>query len=157
MSRNNPMKKLEQRQRMSENNPMKNPKTVEKVKQKNSKKVIINGQLYESVIEAARALNKAEPTIRDWCKKGYNQNDEICYYEQDGIPINTIKINNKVSVIIDENKEFKTITEAAKYIGCSQSALSRALQNHKDCKRELVLLKRNFLDKEKIENVEKMR
>ena len=28
-------------------------------------------------------------------------------------------------------------------------------KNHKDCKRELVLLKRNFLDKEKIENVEK--
>ena len=28
-------------------------------------------------------------------------------------------------------------------------------RNHKDCKRELVLLKRNFLDKEKIDNIEK--
>lgn len=141
MSKYNPMKNDEQKARMSINNPMKNPEVVEKVKRSLGKAVIINGKEFYSVIEAARQLNKAEPTIRSWCLRGYDTKGNPCRYagqEQKPLP-QGIKLNpypiQKKPVIIDDIYYFESLTEGAKFIGCTLTSLSNALKNNrKFCK-----------------------
>ena len=61
-------------------------------------------------------------------------------------------------VILQFLSILKQIEELRRYKKLFQENLYNSMKmakNHKDCKRELVLLKRNFLDKEKIDNVEK--
>ena len=138
MSKYNPMKDPKQKERFSKNNPMKNPEIAEKVAQKNRRAVIIDGQLFNSVIEASRQLHKAEPTIRVWCKRGYDTNGNPCRYEdeeQKEIP-KKVKTNlyQQKTVIIDEEYFFNSIKEAASFIGCTHGALGKALKNNKLCK-----------------------
>jgi hypothetical protein len=68
--------------------------------------------------------------------------------------------NHQIIKIHEEqiSKTEKRIEELRNYKKLFQENLYNSMKrarNHKDCKKELVLLKRNFLDKEKIENVEK--
>lgn len=129
MSKYNPMKDPKQKERQSKNNVMKKPEIVEKVKRALGRAVIINGIEYYSVAEAAKQLSKAESTIRNWCDKGQDTNGNICGYVDEikaGI-IRKVKIGNKKVIIVDGEYYFNSVTEAAQYIGCVPSSVSRAL------------------------------
>ena len=77
----NPMKRKEQRIRMSMNNPMKNKAVQNKVKRSHQIAVIIDGKEYASIIEAQKSLNVCHDTITKWCKKGITIDGKLCKYK----------------------------------------------------------------------------
>lgn len=83
-SKQNVMKSKKQRKRMSVNNPMKNPKVASRVAAKKSRAVIIDGKEYPSVKIAAQEIGVIPETIRKWCVRGMNFNNQICAYK-DGV------------------------------------------------------------------------
>lgn len=125
-SKHNPMKRPEQRQRMSDQNPMKDTEIAKKVGQKHRKKVLIDGIEYNGLVEAAEVFRVTDVTIGNWCRKGKNPQGLICSY------VNQKTTRSKIGkkVIIDD-KTFDTIKEAAEYIGCSSSNLGRILKENK--------------------------
>ena len=111
----NPMKQVEQRQRMSKNNPMQRPDVAEKVSKKVSRAVIIDEIEYLNAHAAGIAFNVSDTTIRTWCTNGKNPAGIICYYK-DGI---TTKRktgghhgSTKIGVYVD-NIYYSTLKEAA--------------------------------------------
>lgn len=70
MSINNPMKDPEQRKRMSEFNPMKNPETVQKLKDKLSKIIIIGEMRFKGWKEASSYFGVTSNNIGHWLKNG---------------------------------------------------------------------------------------
>lgn len=131
---NNPMKKQTQRERMSANNPMKNPNISKKVKEKNAKKVVSGGKIYNSIKDLAKEYNIRDTAIQYWLKRGYNRNNEPCYYygeEPKPFIIKTRKTTNK-PVYIDEYY-FDSVKSAAKYIGVWSESLIRAIKKNTLC------------------------
>ncbi len=133
-SKYNPMKRPEQRERMSKENPMKNPEVAKKVALKNSKAVIINGERFDSLLSASKALKKSEPTIRSWCKKGINPQGQKCYYENNDYSSRQINSSNAKSVIIDDKHIFNSIKEAADFLQSDKTALGKALRENRNFK-----------------------
>lgn len=129
----NPMKDESQRKRMSENNPMKKPQIAQKVASKISRAVIINAIRYPSVIEAARQLKVAEPTIRDWCRHGYDTKGIVCRYEdeldKDFPPFSRDIKSYYIGVYIDD-KYYTTLQEAAKDNGLDYAWLAKKLRDN---------------------------
>lgn len=131
----NPMKNKNQRERMKINNPMKNKDTINKVKSKISKKVILGDKVYDSIKELAKEYKIRDTAIQYWIKRGYGRNNEPCYYfgqKQPKVVIKTHETSNK-PVIID-GIIFKNVKSGAKYIGVWSENLIRALKNNKKCK-----------------------
>ena len=129
----NPMKEESQKERMRQNNPMKNPEIAKKVSIKNSRPVIIKGIRYSGVLAAAKELNVAEPTIRDWCRKGYDAAGNICRYEDElnkiFPPYKDPNASKQLSVIIDNNI-FPSLKDAAQAYNFSYVAFVRKLKDN---------------------------
>lgn len=135
----NPMKEDAQRKRMSFNNPMKNKNIAHKVGLKHSRPVVIDGTRYSGVLHAARALGKAEPTIREWCKRGYNSRGKLCRYENE--PQKEVSAFRKAhplstrhkAVIIDD-KLFYTVLDGASFLDISSQKLVNLLKQGRSLK-----------------------
>ena len=123
-SRNNPMKRPEQKERMSKNNPMKDPEVAKKVAKQNQNPIMINGVLYDSVNLAAQSLQVSQITITNWCQRGHDSKGNICYYVN---PQKKTHRRTDRAVIIDDIT-FDTITDAAIYLDCKPSNLGSALR-----------------------------
>ena len=117
--------------------------------------------LHYKIKELKHNKEPKERKIQQMEKKAKDMEREIksCELGQADIIIQ-LSTNHQVIKIHEEqiSKTEKRIEELRRYKKLFQENLYNSMKrakNHKDCKRELVLLKRNFLDKEKIENVEK--
>ena len=117
--------------------------------------------LHYKIKELKHNKEPKERKIQQMEKKAKDMEREIksCEIGQAQIIIE-LSTNHQVIKIHEEqiSKTEKRIEELRKYKKLFQENLYNSMKrakNHKDCKRELVLLKRNFLDKEKIDNVEK--
>jgi chromosome segregation ATPase len=117
--------------------------------------------LHYKIKELKHNKEPKERKIQQMEKKAKDMEREIksCELGQANIIIE-LSTNHQVIKIHEEqiSKTEKRIEELRRYKKLFQENLYNSMKrakNHKDCKRELVLLKRNFLDKEKIENVEK--
>ena len=129
----NPMKDENQRKRMSENNPMKNPEIAKKVALKTSRAVIINGIRYYGVLEAARQLKVSEPTIRDWCRHGYDTNGLICRYEDElnkEFPPFTRDIKSYYIGVYIDDKYYTNLQDAAKDNDLNYGWLAKKLRDN---------------------------
>lgn len=135
-SKYNPMKSLEQKERMKLQNPMKDPKVANKVAEKNKRTVVINGQQFHGVQVAADALGVTDFTISRWCKRGYNSEYQPCYYldeKKDDPTKIEIKDKRRKGVFIDDIY-FSTLKEAAAYIETSPGNLSKYIRKTGKCK-----------------------
>ena len=117
--------------------------------------------LHYKIKELKHNKEPKERKIQQMEKKAKDMEREIkqCELGQANIIIE-LSTNHQVIKIHEEqiSKTEKRIEELRRYKKLFQENLYNSMKrakNHKDCKRELVLLKRNFLDKEKIDNVEK--
>lgn len=132
-SEHNPMKDEAQKERMRIENPMKNPKIAEKVSIQNSRPVIINGIRYRGVLAAAKELKVAEPTICDWCTKGYDAHGSICRYEDElnkiFPPYKDPNSSKQIMVSIDNNI-FPSLKDAAKAYNFSYVSFSRKMKDN---------------------------
>lgn len=70
MLNDNSIQRQEQRIRMTINNPMKNYKTVEKVRNKLLKTIIIGNMIFRGRQEAAKYFKVSTATISNWIKVG---------------------------------------------------------------------------------------
>lgn len=120
-SKYNPMRDKKQRERMSSKNPMRNKETAKKVGIKHGRAVIINEVRYYGVIQASRILKKSEPTIRDWCKRGYDSKGNLCRYEDepqkevsDFRKLHPLSTRHKAVVV--DGKFFNTVADGASYL-----------------------------------------
>ena len=129
-SKNNPMKSSLQRKRMSENNPMKNPEIKKKVIEKISKKPIINGTKFESVIDASIYFNVNKATIWNWCKRGYDTNGNPCHYYGENQKDYVFKKSGEKQVIIGD-MQFNSVKQAAEYFNSYSEKIIRAIKNNK--------------------------
>ena len=143
MSEYNPMKDTQQKERFSQNNPMKNPDIAKKVGAKLKKKIWVKGKVYIGVKQTAEILGIAESTLRNWCLRGYDNENAPCYYIDESYSclkqseLHTKLLPNKthkVPVIIDNKYEFKSISEAASFLNISPGYLGNILKNHKQYK-----------------------
>lgn len=132
----NPMKSFEQRQRMKENNPMRNKQTQEIVFNKTRKKVVLNGVVYNGVLEASRVSKHTSSSIIKWCKRGYDDNGKPCrYYNEPQKEIPLVrqlhpKSTTTKAVIVDGIR-FETVKDGAKYIGGNSRNLIMAIKAHR--------------------------
>ena len=117
--------------------------------------------LHYKIKELKHNKEPKERKIQQMEKKAKDMEREIksCELGQATIIIE-LSTNHQIIKIHEEqiSKTEKRIEELRKYKKLFQENLYNSMKkarNHKDCKRELVLLKRNFLDKEKIDNIEK--
>ena len=143
-SKNNVMKSSEQRERMRTCNPMKNSNTVDKVKNKLYRAVVIDGVEYKRALDAAERYGVTELTIRKWVKNGSTSSGKECHYK-DGMPIRNHIINNvkydkkkhSKPVSID-NMIFESLIDAANYLGATQSNLRTAIKRDNKYKGHVV-------------------
>lgn len=117
--------------------------------------------LHYKIKELKHNKEPKERKIQQMEKKAKDMEREIksCELGQATIIIE-LSTNHQIIKIHEDqiSKTEKRIEELRKYKKLFQENLYNSMKrarNHKDCKKEVVLLKRNFLDKEKIENVEK--
>ena len=82
-SKNNVMKRPEQRERMSKNNPMKNHETALKTNSQKRVPVIINNVEYESIDAAHKATGYSKETIINWCEYGEYPDNISCQYKDE--------------------------------------------------------------------------
>lgn len=135
----NPMKRPEQKERMSKNNPMKNPEVVEKVKKQTQKSVILNGVYYPSVKKASLNTGHTEGTICKWCKRGYDVDGNPCRYaheEQKNIPVikkSHPRATTPKAVIVDDIY-YETVQDGANAIGGWPENLIRAIKANRTYK-----------------------
>lgn len=130
----NPMKSEEQRARMSKSNPMKNKQIAKKVNGKKARQVIINNQLFSSIVEAGKHFDRHPTQISAWCKRGYDIDRNPCRFAdepQKEIPEKKITCSKKV--IID-GITYSSVKEGAKHIGVCSETLIRAIKHGKKCK-----------------------
>lgn len=120
---------------MSKYNPMKDPVIVQKSVMRRSQRAIrYKDTIYSNASELQPILGVSLSRVCEWAKRGYTSNYELCQYiDQEYEPINYKKqfLNPaSINVIIDEDKYFDTLQEAANYIGGSAQSLGRALKKH---------------------------
>lgn len=129
----NPMKSIQQRERMRANNPMSSPTVAKKVGNKHKKVVIINGQEFIGVKEASKILGVHEATITRWCKRGYDTNYNPCRYGSTPQKDYTIKKTNSKKIIID-NTIYNSVREGANAIGVWPESIIQSIKNNRPCK-----------------------
>ena len=118
---------------MSKYNPMKNKEIAEKsVRNRKKRAIRYKDKIYSCAKELSLVLGTSLSRTCEWATRGYDSDYNLCQqldmkYE----PIDYSKrLLNPASkkVIIDENKIFNTLKEAADYIGGSAQSLGRALK-----------------------------
>lgn len=136
-SKNNVMKAISQRERMTTNNPMKDKNVSRKVAEKISRKVCIEDEIYGSLASAAASYSVSPQLFIYWLERGYTKDHKRCYYY--GEQPKELKILNncgtkeKISVTID-GIAYESIKKAAKAVGGNDSYLSKALRKNKPYK-----------------------
>lgn len=130
-SEKNVMKTETQRKRMSKNNPMKDKEISEKVNSQKRRPVIIGNTEYSSVKEAHITLGVAADTIQRWCKKGINNNGELCRYKDSQQVVFTDKRYNKGSCkgLTYKGKHYECPIDLAEEINCNVTKLYYWLKN----------------------------
>lgn len=126
-SKNNVMKSKKQRERMSKNNPMKNKEISKIVGEQHTRKVIIDGKLFNSVKDVCLFYNITPSTVKNWCKKGINSFNQQCRYEDEQQQIYGGKRYNKGSCksLIYKNKEYESPLDLAQEINISKYTVYR--------------------------------
>lgn len=127
----NPMKEEKQRERMRLYNPMHNKEIAKKVGEKIKRKVIINNQEFDGVIDASKYYKVDTATIRNWIIKGKSPNGLICKYFDNE---NFSKTTKKGTHVLVDGIEYPSITKAAAAIGVATSSLRTALLEKRKCK-----------------------
>lgn len=135
----NPMKDIKQKERMSKQNPMKNKEVSQKVALKLRKKIVLNGIVYEGILEASRLTGRSDSSIIKWCKRGYDDNGNPCrYYNEEQKEIPSIKKTHPKAAtpkpIIIDGLRFETVEDGAKYIGVWPESIIRAIKQNRSCK-----------------------
>ncbi|MCQ2818127.1 MAG: hypothetical protein MJ252_12750 [archaeon] len=117
--------------------------------------------LHYKIKELKHTKEPKERKIQMMEKKAKDMEREIktCESQQAKIIIE-LDAHHQVITILEEQIKMteKRIAKLDAYNRLFQESLYNSMKrakNHKDCKRELVLLKRNFLDKDNIENIDK--
>lgn len=125
-SKKNVMKSEAQRKRMSENNPMKNEEVKRKVRNSIVRPVIIDGQEFPSVIDAAKHFGVNELTVSEWCKKGVNIYMQKCRYkDSEQVEFNHLNYFYKQSKeIIYDGIKYASNAELAKHLNLNPSTTS---------------------------------
>lgn len=154
-SKNNVMKSIKQRKRMSDNNPMKNHETARIVGEKHSKAVIVNSIEYKSVKDVMNKYGVSSETIQTWCRKGINSYGEICRYKGQEQKIYTAKRYNKGGCreLIYRDKIYESPIDLSKELGICNGTVCRWAKRgfdpegnicrYSDDKRNLVFEKHN--------------
>jgi DNA-binding transcriptional MerR regulator len=127
------MKDKKQRERMSKNNPMKNKEIRDRVSRKLRKHPIIDSKYYESVEEASKEFNVCTYTIRQWCKKGINPYNQKCHWSNE--PEKNIQfINPHCKRIIYDGVEYSSIKELCNTINKRKCVIANWLKKGFDTK-----------------------
>lgn len=129
----NPMKRSEQKLRMSFNNPMKNIETVRKVAKSKSKPVVVGNKYFESVKSAGEYYKVFPTEITKWCKRGYDKYKKPCRYAFEKYKNFILKTTNSKKVIIDD-KVFNSVREGSKYLSVWPETLIRCIKQKRLCK-----------------------
>lgn len=122
---------------MSKYNPMKDQEIAKKSAEHRKLRAIkYQDKIYKSASELAPVLGVSLSRTCEWAKRGYTGNYELCQYlDQEYEPINYKKqfLNPaSIGVIIDEDKYFDTLQDAAAYIGGNAQSLGRALKKNQN-------------------------
>ena len=136
-SKNNAMKDIKQRKRMSVNNPMKNKEISKRVAEKHARKVCVEDKVYDSFTHAAEAYNVSPQAFAYWMKRGYTNGHERCYYYGEKPKELNILVNNWVAKrrpIIIDGVYYESIILASKTLGLCQSGITLALQQNRTYK-----------------------
>lgn len=125
----------ELRSYMSKYNPMKNPETVRKsVEHRPYRAIRYKDTIYNNASELIPITGYSLSKICEYAKRGYDTNYNLCQYvdtEYESIDYHKQFLNPaSKKVIIDGDKLFDTLIEAAKYIGGNAQSLGRALKKH---------------------------
>lgn len=118
---------------MSKYNPMKDPEIAKKSVAHRSKRAIrYKDKIYECASELVPILGVSLSKVCGYAKRGYDSCYNLCQYlDTEYKPIDKHKqFLNPASkgVIIDEEKMFDTLQDAAQYIGGNAQSLGRALK-----------------------------
>lgn len=118
---------------MSKYNPMKDPKIVEKSVASRKKRAIkYKDKIYSCASDLVPIMGISISKVCEYAKRGYDGNYDLCQYldtEYEPIDYHKHFLNPaSKSVIIDEDKIFDTLQDAAKYIGGNAQSLGRALK-----------------------------
>ena len=131
-SQYNPMKREEQRLRMSEQNPMYNSEVAQKVAEKTRKTVCYLGKEY-TCKELASLTGYELTTIWKWCKRGYDTDGNPCFYK--GEEKNTIKRTTCSKGVLIDGQYFPSLRAAGDFLGVKDtSPLCKALKANKTYK-----------------------
>lgn len=118
---------------MSKYNPMKDPEIVKKSIANRSKRAIrYKDKIYECASDLVPILGISLSKVCEYAKRGYDSNYDICQYlDTEYKPMDKHRqFLNPASkrVIIDDEKTFDTLQDAAKYIGGNAQSLGQALK-----------------------------
>lgn len=130
MSENNPMKDINQRERMSKNNPMKDKEIAMLVASKQKKKIVVDNEIYDGLVDVAKSYGKSNTLINYWLNRGYTSDHKVIYYYGEEKPIVNEKINNTCGKgILIDGIFFRNMTVGAKYLGCTNANISYLLKH----------------------------
>ena len=118
---------------MSKYNPMKDPEIAKKsVANRHKRAIKYKDKIYECASELVPILGVSLSKVCEYAKRGYDGSYNLCQYlDTEYKPIDKHKqFLNPASkgVIIDNEKMFDTLQDAAKYIGGNAQSLGRALK-----------------------------
>lgn len=116
---NNPMKRKEQRDRMSKENPMKRADVAANVGKQHRKPLFIGDKEFEWAKEASEEYKVSKSTIFEWVHKGKTSFGVPCGYinRTEKAIIQETKKENLTHTIIYNGIEFHSSQEAANYAG----------------------------------------
>lgn len=129
-SANNPMKRQDQKQRMSKNNPMKNSSVAERVSAKKMRAVFIKGMYFRSIKSAGEYFGKVPEQIQQWCKRGYDSDKQPCRYADEEQKTPEIKTTNSKKVVID-GVIFPSVRSAAAHFEVCPETIIRAIKSNR--------------------------
>lgn len=125
---------------MSKYNPMKNPEIVKKSVTHRPKRAIkYKDRIYECATDLVPIMGVRLSKVCEYAKRGYDGHGNLCQYmdtEYEPVDLHKLSLNPaSKGVIIDEDKVFDTLHDAATYIGGNAQCLGRALnKGHKTYK-----------------------
>lgn len=127
-SQYNPMKRIEQRERMRLNNPMHNKEIAMRNGAAHKNPVFIGEKTYDGIVDAAKDVQVAESTLRKWLIRGTTPNQIKCGY------VNEIKSTTKGNPVKIDDIEYPSLAAAARAINVAPNSLRNALKNNRPCK-----------------------
>ena len=134
-SSQNVMKSELQRKRMKQNNPMKNKDIAIKTNGKKKRPVIIGNVEYDSVKSAMQKYGVNQSAIAEWCARGKNPYDEVCYYKDSGLSDNIEYVNDgQKKPLIYDGFIYPSTACLAVMQGISQTTASRWCRQGRDSK-----------------------